>query len=261
MSDSQGDEVEERALALLKDRDAPRRRARPRVARALSEAVEHMLPVASGEVAAWRLGEGPAVLMVHGWEDDNALWGPAIDLFSQWGRPVVVIDLPGHGFSTATDASIRSVGEAVIAAAEALGPVEALIGHSYGCGAIIHALSHGLAPRKTVLIASPVPRTRPRKPLEVDDDVPPEVVARAEELRQQHAVGQTERIEAALTAMTAPCLVVHSIDDEQTPLSNSQRLVELWPGADLFLADQLGHRFVAQDGDVLERIVRFVEEA
>jgi hypothetical protein len=53
--------------------------------------------------------------------------------------------------------------------------------------------------------------------------------------------------------------VVHSIDDEQTPLSNSQRLAALWPGAELFLADQLGHRFVAQDGDVLERVVLFVE--
>ncbi|MEI7931575.1 MAG: hypothetical protein WCI21_00735, partial [Alphaproteobacteria bacterium] len=105
----------------------------------------------------------------------------------------------------------------------------------------------------------PVPRTRPRKPLDVEAE--PEVLERAEEIRQARAAGQTEKIEAALAGMTTPCLAVCSIDDEQTPLSNSQRLVDLWPGAELFLADQLGHRFVAQDGDVLDRVVRFVEAA
>ncbi len=259
MSDSTTDTIEEQALALLSARDQPRRRARPRVGRALAEASEHMLPIESGEIAAWRLGEGPAVLMIHGWEDDNALWGPAVDLFAQWGRPVVVIDLPGHGLSTATDATIRSAGQAVIAAAQTLGPIEAVIGHSYGCGAIIHALSHGLRVSKAVLIASPLPRTRPRKPLEVEAE--PEVIARAEEIRQARAANQTEKIEAAIAGMTTPCLVVCSIDDEQTPLSNSQRLAQLWPGADLFLADQLGHRFVAQDGDVLARVVSWIEGA
>jgi pimeloyl-ACP methyl ester carboxylesterase len=253
------EDVDRQARALLAERDTPRRRARPRVGRALAEAEEHNLPIASGEIAAWRLGEGPAVLFVHGWEDDNALWGPAIDLFAQWGRPSVAIDLPGHGLSTASDPSMRSAGEAVRAAADGLGPIEAVIGHSYGCGAIIQALSHGLAVRKAVLISSPVPRTRPRKPLDGVEDIDPAVVARAEELRQARAVGQTEKIEAAIAAMTTPCLIVHSIDDEQTPLSNSQRLAQLWPGAELFLADQLGHRFVAQDGDVLDHIVRWVE--
>ncbi len=260
MSDSQFDDVDEKARALLTARDAPRRRARPRVARALADAEPHMLSLPTGDLAAWRLGEGPAVLLVHGWEDDNALWGPAIDLFASWGRPVVVIDLPGHGYSTATDASIGGVGLAVKTAAEQLGPIEALVGHSYGCGAIIHALSHGLAPRKTVLIASPVPRTRPRRPLD-GEGVEPQVLARAETLRQEHARTQTEKIEAAIRAMTAPCLIIHSIDDEQTPLSNSQRLAQLWPGSELFLADQLGHRFVAQDADVLDKAVRFIEEA
>ena len=255
------DDIDRQARELLAGRDGPRRRARPRVGRALAEAAEHMLPIDSGEISAWRLGEGPAVLMVHGWEDDYALWGPAIDLFAQWGRPVVAIDLPGHGLSTATDPSIRSAGQAIRAATEILGPIEAVIGHSYGCGAIIHALSHGVQVRKAVLIASPVPRTRPRKPLEGVEDYDPAVVARAEELRQARAVGQTERIEAAIAAMTTPCLIVHSIDDEQTPLSNSQRLAQLWPDAEAFWADQLGHRFIAQDGDVLDHIVRWVEGA
>jgi pimeloyl-ACP methyl ester carboxylesterase len=260
MTDSPPDEIDERALALLRGRGEPRRRARPRLSRALYDAEDRQIPVASGEVAAWRLGDGPAVLLVHGWEDDQALWGPAIDGFVRWGRPVVAMDLPGHGVSSASDASIRAAGEAVLAVARAMGPIEAVVGHSYGCAALIYALSHGLEVGAAVLIATPVPRTNPRRPLEFDD-VDPEVLARAEALRTDHGRRQAERVEASIRGMRARALVVHSIDDDRTPLTNGQALAELWPGAELMLADGLGHRLVAQDSDVIDRVIAFVEVA
>ena len=42
-------------------------------------------------------------------------------------------------------------------------------------------------------------------------------------------------------------------------MQNGERMAELWPGAELLLVDGLGHRFVAQDAQVLERVVAFVE--
>jgi len=217
-----------------------------------------MLATPFGEVAAWKLGTGPAVLMVHGWEDDNSLWGPAIDLFAAWGRAVVAIDLPGHGFSPAEDASIDSVAAAVTAAATELGPMVAAIGHSYGCAALIRALGQGLEIARVVMIASPVPRTQPRRPLQIDG-ADPAVLSRADEMREAHGRRQTEAVEAALRGMTAEILAIHSLDDEQCALANSQRMVELAPKAGLMFVDGLGHRFIAQDPDVLQRIVEFVE--
>lgn len=258
MAGSDADEIEIQARRLLAERGRPRRRAQPRMARALIEAEEVRLPLASGEVAAWRVGEGPAVLFVHGWEDDNALWGPALDLFRQWGRAVVAIDLPGHGHSSANDATVREASAAVRAAAQTLGPVFAVVGHSYGCAAIIHALGHGLEVEKAVLIATPTPRSRARRPLEFEGVDPP-VLARAEAIRRAHGEAQDARIEALIRALSTPALAVHSIDDDRTPLSNAQKLTELWPGARLLLADGLGHRLVAQDDDILQQVVAFVE--
>jgi pimeloyl-ACP methyl ester carboxylesterase len=251
--------LDEQAIALLKEGGRPRRRARPRVSRALAEAADHNLVTPFGEIAAWKLGEGPAVLMVHGWEDDNSLWGPAIEQFARWGRPVAVLDLPGHGFSPAEDASIDSVSEAVLTAARELGPIVAVLGHSYGCAAIIRAVAKGLSVRRAVMLASPVPRTQPRRPLMVEGEVDPAVLARADELRAEHTARQTAAVEETLKTFPARILAIHSIDDEQCALSNSQRMVELAPDADLMLVDGLGHRFVAQDPDVLERIAEFVE--
>jgi pimeloyl-ACP methyl ester carboxylesterase len=225
----------------------------------LADADHYEIETPFGLVAAWRLGgEAPAVLLVHGWEDDNALWGPAIDAFTAWGRPVIAIDLPGHGFSPSEDASIKSAGAAIVETARRLGPVTATVGHSYGCWAIIQALGHGLAADRAVLIATPVPRTRLRAPLVVDG-VDPAVLARADVLRQARAHQQTEEVEQAVAAMTTPMLAIQSLDDEQCPFTNSERLTALWPGSDLLAVDGLGHRFIAQDRDVIDRMVGFVE--
>jgi pimeloyl-ACP methyl ester carboxylesterase len=260
MTDSTADEVESQALALLEAWGTPRRRARPRVSRALAEAEEHEIALPSGAVAAWRIGHGPAVMLVHGWEDDNALWGPLADQFAREGRAVVALDLPGHGFSHATDCSPRGAAQAVLETARALGPIEAIVGHSYGCTASMIALAQGLEARSAVMIASPTPRTRPSRRGEQDlEDVPPQVLARALAIRAEGEEERHEQVETMLRAMTIPALVVHSIDDEQCPMENSQRLAELWPAAELLLVDGLGHRFIAQDASVLERVVQFCE--
>jgi len=255
------DLIDQEALALLADISRPRRRVRPRVARTLADAEAHEIETPSGPVAAWRLGEGPAVLLVHGWEDDNSLWTSAVDAFLAWGRPVVALDLPGHGFSEAEDASLQSAGAAIAAVAKTLGPIEAMIGHSFGCPAIVHALAQGASAERVVLIATPMPRTQPRRPLELEIPVAPEVLARAEELRAERANDADAFIVANLPTLTQPCLVIHSLDDEACAFENSQALVDLWPGAQLLAVDQLGHRLVAQDAGVLEQVVAFVEGA
>ncbi len=108
------------------------------------------------------------------------------------------------------------------------------------------------------MIASPVPRTNPRRPLQ-SDGVDADVLARAEEIRADHTQRQTAAVDATLKSLTIPLLAVHSIDDEQCVLGNSQRMTDLVAGSELLMTDGLGHRFIAQDADVLQRVVSFVE--
>jgi pimeloyl-ACP methyl ester carboxylesterase len=152
-----GETLDADAEALIERATKPRRRARPRLAEPLQDAEDHQIDTPAGPVIAWRLGQGPTVLLVHGWEDDNALWGPMIERLLANGRPVVAFDLPGHGFSPAELTGPQAAGEAVKAVAEALGPVEAVVGHSFGCVALCMALDAGLKADRAVLIASPIP--------------------------------------------------------------------------------------------------------
>jgi pimeloyl-ACP methyl ester carboxylesterase len=256
-------DIDAAAKALIADSShkEPRRRVRPRLAEPLRDAEDHPVDTPIGTVMAWRLGSGPAVLLVHGWEDDNALWGPLIDQLLANGRSVVAMDLPGHGFSPAAMDRPDAPGVAVKAVAEALGPIDAVVGHSFGCVALTAALDSGLRVERAVLIASPIPKNRygTQKRLQAQG-APPEVVERALALiAERTSASSAYDIEAAATRMTAKALMVHSLDDDDCPPGNSQSLADAWPGATVMWVDDLGHRRVAQTRDVLIRVADFID--
>ena len=62
--------IDDQARALLKEVMTPKRRARQRIAEPLRDAQQIEIETPAGKIAAWRHGEGPAVLLVHGWQDE-----------------------------------------------------------------------------------------------------------------------------------------------------------------------------------------------
>jgi pimeloyl-ACP methyl ester carboxylesterase len=269
MSDLQNDDLEAEAQRLAEDARKPQRRVRPRLARALARGEDVEVETPHGPVMAWRLGAGPATLLVHGWNDDNALWSPLIDACEQLGRAVIAFDLPGHGWSPSEAFSLEAAGEAAVAVARALGPVDSVVAHSFGCPTSLYALGHGLDVPRAVMIGSPVPRTREFDRFNgeweqemIQDGLDPEVVARAAEILRERLANPEAafmNIDQAIAGMTAKALILHSFDDDACPVANAQAMADLWPGAELFLADELGHRLIAQDHAIVQRIVDFVE--
>ncbi len=248
----------------------PRRRARPRLAEPLREAVDREVATPFGPVMAWRLdpwgssATAPATLLVHGWEDDNCLWAPLIDACIEVGRPIVALDLPGHGFSLAEDCSIGRAAAAIRAVAETMGPIDSVVGHSFGCPALTRALADGLGARRAVLIATPLPSAkatgsgwvRAQEALGVSDAALERAKAMAVE---REAIFPPFDYPVLAAAMTAKALFIHSIDDEDCTPDSSRTLADAWPGAGLMWVDGLGHRRLAQDPATLQRVVEFLE--
>jgi pimeloyl-ACP methyl ester carboxylesterase len=267
--DAQDADLDAQALELLEEAKRPVRRARPRLARKLYDAEDMEVATPNGPVQAWRLGVGPASLLVHGWEDDNALWSPLIDACAAIGRAIVVFDLPGHGYSPAEECTVEAAALAAVAVAEALGPIDSVVAHSFGCPTSIQALANGLNVDRAVLIASPVPRTGGDRTPEhwirrqVERGADPKVAQRASELmvdRMSLSPSSSFGNEADIPNMTAKALIIHAMDDDQCPVGNSQKMADLWPGAELVLVDDLGHRLIAQDDVVMQRIIGFVDD-
>lgn len=250
-------DVAARARAFTQNLGYPRRRARPRIAPALIDADHRMID----GIAAWRLGEGPAVLLVHGWEDDNSLWTPLIDQLAMIGRAVVALDLPAHGYSEGERAPLLAAAKAVAGVAAAMGPIDAVVAHSFGCPASVTAIEeHGLAPDRVVLIGSALHQRgqiiRIAERNDISMDVVEQIFATYEaEVGKPVDWFDLRRI---APAMTAKALILHSLDDDACDYTGAQELADVWPGAELALTDGLGHRMIAQDPSVVGRIVDFV---
>lgn len=83
------------------------------------------------DVAYWRSGQGPVVLIVHGGGNFHGAWDPMLP-FLEPSCTVVIIDRRGRGASgdTLPHAIEREI-EDVAAVAEVLGPL-CVLGHSFG---------------------------------------------------------------------------------------------------------------------------------
>lgn len=253
--------LDDQARALLESVMTPRRRARPRMAQAFQAAQDFEIETPQGAVAAWRLGEGPAVLCVHGWQDDSALWSPLASALAEIGVAVVAFDMPGHGFSQGDRCTPAGGAAAIRAVADKLGPIDAVVGHSFGCPATAIAMTQGFNVRRAVLIGAPRGRNLRWFRVAQEQGIGDDVVERARELYAEEVGEQLSRFDLADVAksFTAEALVIHSLDDDAVEWDdNGQVIADAWPGAELMLCDGLGHRMVAQDRDVIARIVQFV---
>jgi pimeloyl-ACP methyl ester carboxylesterase len=251
---------------------SPRRFPRPMRERALIAsgrrfAVEVALraPRWAGQtcrVAAWRWGQGPSVLLVHGWEGRGAQLGAVIEPLVAAGLSVVAFDAPGHGDSPGHRAYLTDLADAAIDVAAASGPVHATISHSFGAAAVLLAHERGgLDAARNVMIA-------PNVILEDGVRRFAQVLGLDEADRasfEQH-IGASAgvplealRLERLAAVRDAALLVVHDRGDREVPFAQGEALAAAWPAARLHATSGLGHRRILRDPDVIERVVELVQ--
>ncbi len=258
------DEAAERLLQAMLA--APRRRKVPRVAEPLRQIEMQELVGPQGRIAAWRLdagggGERPAVLLVHGFEDDNALWTPLIDALAARGRAIVVFDLPGHGLSEGDNGFPPAGAEAIIAVAKALGPIDAVVAHSIGCWAAALAISEGLSADRLVLMAASFGSAQERwRRAALKLDFPAEIGDRALALHHQRlGPAHPDELDDLLQALTKPMLLIHSHDDDRAPFEAALQAAANCANAELLALDGAGHRETAQHRDAIAAAILFLE--
>lgn len=258
-------EIQDWAVRIIDQPHRPRRRLRLRVAAPLREVARADVMTGAGAVAAWRFGEGPAVMLIHGSRDDHTLWTPLIERLLSRGRAVVAIDLPGHGHSQAEHVGIASAADAILDVERALGPIDAVVGHSLGVLVAIRALGEGLGATAAVMIAAPLP-SRPdlakRRFADLDPDLPASVKARIAKLLverdQREPIGDRFDPEEEAAKLRARALFVHCEDDELWPPATSYALASHWSGARVEVTRGLGHRAVARNAKVVTRMADFL---
>ncbi len=238
----------------------PRQRRTRREYRILSRGVFRAVDSGGCRLATWRWGEGPPVLLIHGWGGHAGRLSHFIAPLVEAGFSVVAFDAPGHGESRARLCSVMDIIRAVSTVAEDSGPLAGFIGHSLGAAAGILALRSGVRAGAAVLLAPPAnPEELAVKfasicgmPGEVRDSMKVRLVSR-------HGVAwENLRLFEPAPQAPAPLLIFHDHRDLKVPARNARVLAAAWPGASLVLTRGLGHHKILRSPEVVSGAVQFL---
>lgn len=211
-------------------------------------------------LSAYRWGKGPVVLCLHGWEGRPSQFAAFVPPLVKAGYQVVAIDAPAHGRSPGKQAHPLLFMEALMSAAEELGPISMAIGHSMGAGALALALARGLKVERAVLIAGPESFEKVLNRFGRFMGLPRRAQQRFIDLVARHTNAPMESVDIRQLAsqLNTPALIVHDRDDVVTPVEEGGEIARQWPGAKLLVTIGLGHYRVLRSQMVVDAVTRFV---
>jgi len=190
-------------------------------------------------------GQGPAVLLAHGWESNASRWAPLVQSLQEKGYAIYAVDAPGHGASGGTVFTVKIYAEVLQELLCLLQP-DVLIGHSAGGMAAVFTLHQnpGTTPLKRLILLS----------------VPSELEQLMDTFRRMSFMGERvfrgmqrafvrkygwKMADFSLSRFLADIpvkgLILHDRDDPVAPYLGAQELQRHWRDATLIPFEGLGH--------------------
>lgn len=218
------------------------------------------LPFDDTQLTLTEWGDGPAVLLVHGWGSATRSFWRMVDPLVARGARVVALDLPAHGASGGRRTTMLHCADAVLRVGAEVGPLRAVIAHSFGAPTAALAARNGLRMERLVMAAPPLSVQDSLRQTARDIGLPEPVFERM-------ARGLAERLQFEWTELAtdflasrygAPLLVVHDEEDRVTPWTHGAAVARAAPRGALLTTAGLGHRAVLADRRVVEQVVEFV---
>jgi pimeloyl-ACP methyl ester carboxylesterase len=216
-----------------------------------------------GRIAGFTAGEGPVVVLVHGWGERAAALGGFIAPLTAAGFRVVGLDLPAHGDSARQMTNPIIAGTAIREVADHFGGAHAVIAHSFGANAVLLAIDAGLKVERLVFIA---PNTDSGDTIGIFQSMfglpnkAMDGLRRKIERRYGPLIWRDINGEHLARRLCTPGLVFHDPHDPQVPFGGAHELVRAWKQAELIETPGLGHGPVTRDPDVIKRAVDFVAQ-
>lgn len=230
----------------------------PRETAVLLEAERFSIPFQDAHLAAYAWGQGPTVLLVHGWSGRGSQLGAFVAPLMAAGHRVVTFDLPAHGRTPGRRTNALVATEAVLRAGEELGPLHGVIAHSFGALCTTLALRDGLEAGRVAYVAPAASAIQAVRGFSRQFGLswPAEWGLRGE-MERRFGPGIWPRFSARACAprLNVPALMVHDLDDDEVPYREGQLLAHSWPGARLVTTAGLGHRRILRDARVIGEVL------
>jgi pimeloyl-ACP methyl ester carboxylesterase len=203
-------------------------------------------------------GEGPLVVLVHGWQGAGSQMRSLAEAIVAAGFRVALFDMPAHGEAPGWSTSGPEFTRILAGVAAQLGPLHAIVGHGLGGTAALSCAAAGL-PLTGVVAVAPIPSFEFALRGHVRafglSPFAKELLARRLEARTRT---QRQALDLAQLELPVPALLVHDLLDRTIPSRHSRRLKDAWQSARLIETCGFGHRRILEADLVAQAVVAFL---
>jgi pimeloyl-ACP methyl ester carboxylesterase len=212
----------------------------------------------SFSVLVRRFGQGPQVLLVHGWGGYGAQFSHLVGALNAAGYAALVYDLPGHGenprgrFHAGHSADL-------IEAIAAQRRLHAIVGHSLGAYAAGIAIARGVPTQAFVGLAPPANLKTLLLGFQRLLMLPQESVRRlGEQLEREFGpeVWCRFSLDYHMPRVRVPTLLIHDKDDRVAAWQTADYLAGMAPDVKVQYTKGLGHYRILRHAPVLDAVVR-----
>jgi len=222
------------------------------------------VPFEGGELAVTTWGDGPAVLLMHGWGGARAQMTGFVDPLLFAGYRVVAYDQPAHGESDGKMTNLLEIAPTMDLIAKQEGPFQAIIAHSFGTLITSYALVKRNFPPPARLVYfgafNQLMDSLPR--FQVLAGLPDEII---EGLRAMIYENFGRDVLESITNVSLtpqiniPALMFHDAADNVTPIDDSRAIARVWKSARLIETEGLSHRGALQSKTIHEQVIQFLK--
>ena len=225
------------------------------------QAQQFTMPHVHGPLAMYSWGEGPTVLLVHGWNGRGTQLGGFAAPLVKAGYRALAFDAPGHGRTPGNCSTIFRIVDAVNVIANEFGPLKGIVTHSFGAMVITRALQTELTTERVVCI-------NPAAQLDFLIDSfcgTLHITARTRKAFLQRLeshygtdIGRQISADENAAKLSIPALIIHDVNDSEVPWQQGERLAHAWPGARYMQTEGLGHTRSLRDHKTIQATVDFI---
>jgi hypothetical protein len=227
------------------------------------QAQQSVLQVNEKKILVYAWGDGPVILVVHGWAGRASQFRKFIPVFNQAGYRVVGFDGPAHGRSEGKQTNLIEFNEVLDQVIKTTGIPVAIIAHSFGGVASLFAITNGLPVKKIINISSPT----------IGDEIINTYLKAIQGSKataiafQQHMIKTYKRSFDEFSALhfikhvppDLKLLLIHDEQDKEVTLDHPLALLEIYPRASFHKTSGLGHTRILKDDDIIHLCLDFVK--
>jgi pimeloyl-ACP methyl ester carboxylesterase len=215
------------------------------------------------KIQAYKWGQGPIVLFVHGWAGRATQFRKFIEAFTEKGFQAVAFDGPAHGRSEGKETNQVEFNQVLQHLYQILPePPTAVITHSFGGVATLFSMMNGVPITRLINISSPT----------IGDEIINTYLRTIHGTRKtgdyfkKYVLKTTGKPFDEFTSLyfikhllrPVRLLLIHDEEDKEAIIRHAEELVKLYPSAELIRTKGLGHTRILKDDQVIQTCLKFV---